>query len=370
MDRLSREMLAEMPNRKLNLSWEEFKSLRPSEKAEYLQDRKGRIQRLVYTQQINRQLFEQLVALAEYVRETSSDVEGSRYLKTLLANRSCGLYFPQCSTRTFTSFSLAAQSLGMMIQEIRDKELSAMYKGESELDTLLTLANLADVIILRHMSVELTDMFTYELLCRGLDTLVINGGSGSDQHPTQALLELYTLVSHLDMMSKDRTFVVAMVGDLKRSRTARSLSYLLALYPNVAQVFVAPDELQMTEDILDYLDEHSVGYYSTDSLDSILEKADALYIMRIQDEYSATSEELRQKYGEYALTVEKVKRTKPEACIIHPLPRRQEIPVEVDYDARAKYWEAVSRGKHLRVGLLLHMFGLDDIEKLKAKAYP
>jgi aspartate carbamoyltransferase catalytic subunit len=162
---------------------------------------------------------------------------------------------------------------------------------------------------------------------------------------------------------------VAFVGDLSRSRTARSLSYLLALYPQVKQIFVAPPELQMGKDLLEFLSEKEICYNLTDSLPKAIEIADAFYMMRIQDEYSETSDELRVVYANYHLTLDKVQAMKPHACIIHPLPRRAEIPVEIDDDPRAKYWEAVLRGKHVRMALLLHMFGRDDINKLAARLY-
>jgi aspartate carbamoyltransferase catalytic subunit len=349
----------------MNLRWDEFRKLSPKEMAPHLTfGRDGRIQRLVYAQQLTRPIIEDLISLAEFIR--TSDQSQRQYMRRILAARSCVLYFPQCSTRTFTSFSLAAQSLGMMVEEIRDPELSAMYKGESEIDTLLTLATLSDLVVLRQMDSKLTDQFVYELLKRQLPTCIVNGGSGSDQHPTQALLELYTLNSHLDFLTNDRPISVAFVGDLSRSRTARSLSYLLALYPQVKHTFVAPKELQMGSDLLGYLQERSIEFTLTDSLDETIPTADAFYMMRIQDEYSTTSEEVRENYNHYHLTVKNVNAMKTSACIIHPLPRRAEIPVEIDDNPRAKYWEAVRRGKYIRIALLLHMFDCADLEKLRA----
>lgn len=98
-------------------------------------------------------------------------------------------------------------------------------------------------------------------------------------------------------------------------------------------------------------------------------RVDAIYMMRIQDEYGHTSEETRKRYDDYKLTTDRVKKMKQDACILHPLPRRAELPIEVDSDPRAMYWEAVNRGKFARIALLLHMFGKDDIEKIRAHAY-
>ena len=351
------------------LSRETFNAMRPSEVAPHLQGAGGEIQRLIYTQQFDRDALECLIRLAEFIRNQWNDVEQMKYMRQLLSHRSCILYFPQCSTRTFTSFSVAVQTLGMVTEEIRDPELSSMYKGESELDTLLTLATLSDLMILRQMDGNLARQFAYELIVRGMDTRVINGGSGADAHPTQALLEMYTLSAYMDLQQVDRQYTVALVGDLKRSRTARSLSYLLALYPQIKQVFVAPDELQMEDDIADYLDESKVSYSRTDNLDEVVPVSDAFYMMRIQDEYSMTSEQVRTKYEEFHLSMDRVSRMRRDALILHPLPRRREIPIEIDDDPRARYWEAVLRGKYIRIALVLHMFGHDDIERLAGREY-
>ncbi|NNF44288.1 MAG: aspartate carbamoyltransferase [Phycisphaerales bacterium] len=351
-----------------DLNWSDFSALSPREKSGYLLTREGNLQCLIYSQQFDRPLLDHLCGLAEYAREAGeSDLA---YLKTLLATRSGALYFTQPSTRTFTSFSLAARALGMMCEEIRDPEMSSVYKGESEIDTLLTLAELADAVIMRQGDHSLINRFAFEVMHRGYDTRILNGGSGSEQHPTQALLELYTLVSHFDLVNtKGGSFSVGIVGDLKRSRTARSLSYLLALYPRIRQIFVAPEELQMGDDLTEYLDETGIAYERTDAMDDTLPMLDAVYMMRMQDEYGTTSEETRRKYDDFRLTTERVARLKPDACILHPLPRRAELPIEVDADPRARYWEAVNRGKFVRIALLLHMFGKDDLEKIRARAY-
>ena len=352
------------------IAWPDFETLSPKQKADYLKDEENRLQAVIYSQQFDRELLDHLIQLAELIRSSRYNEQLRAYIRTLLSTKSCALYFTQPSTRTFTSFSLAAQTVGMINEEIRDSEMSSLYKGESELDTLLTLAELADVIIMRQGSHSLIEQFAYEIIRRGLPTRIVNGGSGSEQHPTQALLELYTLVSHLDLHNVEGgQFDVAIVGDLKRSRTARSLSYLLALYPRIRQTFVAPDELQMGDDLTEYLDEQSIAWRKTSEMDEVLPTTDAVYMMRIQDEYGETSEATRKKYAEYRITTDRVEKMKPDACILHPLPRRTELPIEIDEDPRAFYWEAVNRGKFIRIALLLHMFGKDDIEKLQARAY-
>ncbi|MCP3906246.1 MAG: aspartate carbamoyltransferase [Planctomycetes bacterium] len=350
-----------------NLTWPEFDAMSPREKGAYLAP-DGRLQALLYSQQFDRELLDHLFELAELVREGDDSIR--RYVKTLLATKSGALYFTQPSTRTFTSFSLAARATGMMCEEIRDAEMSSVYKGESEIDTLLTLAELSDAIIMRQGDHSLIDRFAFEVVHRGYSTRILNGGSGSEQHPTQALLELYTLVSHFDLANVEGgSFSVAIVGDLKRSRTARSLSYLLALYPRIRQVFLAPEELQMGDDLTDYLDETSIRWERTDDMDGQLPTLDAIYMMRMQDEYGTTSEETRRRYDDFRLTTDRAAAMKSDACILHPLPRRSELPIELDADPRAMYWEAVNRGKFVRIALLLHMFGRDDVARIRDRSY-
>jgi aspartate carbamoyltransferase catalytic subunit len=349
------------------LTWDEFHAMSPREKGAYLVTSRGHLQALLYSQQFTRPLLDHLCTVAELIRSRQNDERFGAALKTLLASRSAALYFTQPSTRTFVSFSLAARATGMMCEEIRDPELSSLYKGESELDTLLTLAELADAIIMRQGDRSVIERFAFEVARRGLATRIVNGGSGSDQHPTQALLELYTLVSHFDLVNgAGGSFTVGIVGDLKRSRTARSLSYLLALYPRIRQVFIAPDELQMADDLTVYLEENRIAYERADTIDAWLPSLDAVYMMRIQDEYGQTSEETRQRYDDFRLTTARVERMKAHACILHPLPRRTELPVEIDADPRARYWEAVNRGKYVRIALLLHMFEKDDLDAIAA----
>jgi aspartate carbamoyltransferase catalytic subunit len=350
-------------------TWAEFEALSPKEKGRRLLQENGDLNTLIFSQQFTRPLLDHLVELADFIRSAHYNDQLRRYVRTLLMAKSCALYFTQPSTRTFLSFSLAAQSVGMINEEIRDPEMSSLYKGESEIDTLLTLAELADCVVMRQGDHSVIERFAYETSVRGYGTHIINGGSGSEQHPTQALLELYTIVSHFDLNKNDEPFSIAIVGDLKRSRTARSLSYLLALYPHIRQIFIAPDELQMGDDLTEYLDEKSIGWERSGDLDEWLPKLDTLYMMRMQDEYGDTSEETYKRYDDFRMTTERLDTLKKSAMILHPLPRRQELPIEIDTDPRAMYWEAVNRGKFARIALILHMFGKDDIEKIQAHAY-
>lgn len=350
-------------------TWPEYQSLKEKEKGSFLLDDSGVINSFLYSQQVSTELLDKLFSVTQHLQQFWHTKELRKYLSTLLVNKNCSLYFTQCSTRTFTSFSFAAKALGMSVEEVRDPELSALYKGESELDTVLVLASLSDLLVMRTMDGKVIERASYEFAKRGIKTKIINAGSGPDQHPTQALLELFTILSSLDIFSSENQYKVAFIGDLKRSRTVRSLSYLLALYPHIEHVFIAPDELQIGDDLTNYLDEKNIKYFKSSSLESQLLNCDVFYMMRMQDEYSETSEELRNMYKKYFLTTEMVDRMKDSACIIHPLPRRSELPIEIDCDRRAKYWKAVKNGLLVRVALILYMFGYDDVNKLKAMTY-
>jgi aspartate carbamoyltransferase catalytic subunit len=181
------------------------------------------------------------------------------------------------------------------------------------------------------------------------DIPVINAGDGAGQHPTQALLDLYTIQDNFQGISGLK---IAMVGDLKYGRTVRSLSYLLAKYDDVRISFVSPPVCSMEEDIKEYLDKHQVGWEAQEELEQVLPNADCVYMTRIQKERFVNPEEYKNAVGKYILTYEKVQMMKPEAIIMHPLPRVNEIPKEVDGDPRARYFEQAQNGLYIRMALL------------------
>ena len=193
---------------------------------------------LIKTQQLTIDDIERIFYLTQWFidrKQHSKDLT-----KSFVGNLSCSLYFTQPSTRTFTSFSFAAQALGMNVEEIRDEDMSSLYKGESELDTLKTLAKLSDLVVLRQKNQSLAQEFMEQ--CGDL-TRIINAGSGADQHPTQALLDLYMIDKYFDVVNHKNEISVMMVGDMQRSRTARSLSYLLSKFQHVRQIFVSPKRI-------------------------------------------------------------------------------------------------------------------------------
>jgi aspartate carbamoyltransferase catalytic subunit len=199
---------------------------------------------------------------------------------------------------------------------------------------------------------------------------VINGGSGNDQHPTQALLDIYTLFRCFAGPRGPRSEprytknlfagkTIAFVGDLKRGRTVRSLTYLLCRYPGVRLVFVSPPELQIGEDILEYISRHRIEYEISDDLRANIGDLDAVYMTRLQDEWDVDGESKSIDYDRYSLTYDMARDFKPDLAILHPLPRRHEVDQRLDALPQAKYWAQVRNGMWMRAALFASVFNVD-----------
>ncbi len=306
-----------------------------------------------------RRLLDELCALATRVRSIAKTPEGARFLQNLAPNRRAMLYFTQPSTRTFLSFNNACHILGMRTSEIRDPSTSSEVKGESFEDAIRTFSSYVDVIIMRsrHPGRAALAADLMDSIARPIP--VINGGSGSDQHPTQALLDIYTL---------DRSFaetggidgkVIGMMGDLKRGRTVRSLSVLMRNYRDVRLVFIAPGQFAMEEDIKSFLAAHDIPFVETGDLPGALPELDALYVTRMQSEWDRDGESTQVDTARFSLGVEEMKRLKPDGIVMHPLPRGPEIDPAVDADPRAMYWRQERNGMWMRVAVLLKIFKLE-----------
>jgi len=319
--------------------------------------RDGRIYDCLFSQQFDRNLLDRLIRLANHMRAITKVREGDDFLQSLLAHRRAMLYFSQPSTRTFLSFMSACHILGIKVLEIRDLKTSSQIKGESFEDTMLTFASYVDLIIMRHHVAGLAEKAAWTLNRAHRPVPVVNAGSGADQHPTQALLDIYTLQRYLPGGIDGKHIV--MVGDLKRGRTVRSLSYLMKNFSDVRLTFAAPEAFRMEPDILEFLDRHMIHYRQTEEFHSILPDADAVYMTRIQDEHDTSGESKKVDYSPFYLKGEHLKTMKPHALIMHPLPRREEIATEIDGDPRAVYWRQERNGMWMRTALLAFVFGLE-----------
>jgi aspartate carbamoyltransferase catalytic subunit len=189
---------------------------------------------------------------------------------------------------------------------------------------------------------------------------VLNAGSGADQHPTQALLDIYTLARSFEKIGGIDGKHIAFVGDLARGRTVRSLSWLLTLYKDMTLYFVAPEQLQISQDILDLLDEAGTKYVVTRDFASVMPIADAIYMTRIQDEWDQEGESSTIDTTDYSIGAEHMDIIKDTAAILHPLPRRSEISTDIDNDPRAIFWRQMRNGMWIRAALILTTFGRQD----------
>jgi aspartate carbamoyltransferase catalytic subunit len=191
---------------------------------------------------------------------------------------------------------------------------------------------------------------------------VINGGSGSDQHPTQALLDVFTLQQSFEYQGGLDGKTILMCGDLKRGRTVRSLSYLMKNFRDMKLIYASPAAFQMKEDVCSFLERHHIPYFvETHGLENVLGEADAIYMTRIQDEHDATpGESGKTDVTKFRLTLANMAKVKPNAVIMHPFPRRDEIDVAIDPDPRAMYWRQERNGMWSRAALIAYLFRVDQ----------
>ena len=318
----------------------------------------GRLKHVMLSHQFSIQLLEELFDIADHVKEMTRKPNGIEFLKSLLCHKKAMLYFTQPSTRTFLSFLTACQMVGMDTGEVRDPSLSSEYKGESQEDGVRVFSSYFDMIIMRDPKPGFCEYMAYLLDNTGRSVPIMNGGSGKDQHPTQALLDLYTMHRSFQEYGGIRKKRYAFVGDLLRGRAVRSSVMLLSQYKEVEMDFIAPSSFQIATDLEEYLLSQCVKINKTDNLESVISKIDCIYMTRIQDEYDLSGESNLIDYSQYSLTPDNVNRMKKDSIILHPLPRRHEISPEVDADPRAMYWRQLRNGVYIRAALLLYVFNV------------
>jgi len=309
-------------------------------------------------EQFDREMLDELYEVTNKLRRISRTKQGADYLRTLLSHKRAMLYFTQPSTRTFLSFLNACQILGMQTSEIRDPSTSSEMKGETVEDAIRTFSSYVDLIVMRSPEAGLAARIAELLDETPRRVPIINGGSGKDEHPTQALLDVYTLRRSFEDKGGIEGLKIAMVGDVLRGRTVRSLSKLMKHFDGVEIYFVAPRELWIADDLRRYLRENGVKFYETTNFEEVMPIVDAIYMTRIQDEYDEKGESKSIDYSMYHLKFEHLKLLKPNAIIMHPLPRRAEIDVRIDSDPRAKYWRQERNGMWTRVALIAKIFGI------------
>lgn len=282
-------------------------------------------------------------------------IKSNRQKTNALSGRIMSTLFYEPSTRTRLSFESAMLRLGgNVISTENAAEFSSAAKGETLEDTIRVVNCFADLIVLRHFTEGAS-----EIASKYSRVPIINAGDGKGEHPTQALLDLYTIISKF----KSLNITIAMVGDLANGRTIHSLSYLLSLYPNVRLIFVSPASLSIPADLKAHLSKSKTNFEETENLDKALQEADAIYQTRIQKERfmglgskKGGEREYHQYFGRYIIDKKTLNKIKPDAIIMHPLPRVNEITQDVDIDPRAFYFTQVQNGIYVRMALLTYVF--------------
>jgi aspartate carbamoyltransferase catalytic subunit len=349
-----------MTMRLSSISWDDFQARDLAGKAACVNGEE-RMFHCLMAQQFSRASLDAMGTLATQIRFIAKNRGGQEFLHNLLPYKRAMLYFTQPSTRTFLSFCAACQILGVRIGEVRDTATSSEFKGESQEDSVRTFSSFFDLIVMRTKEQGLAERMAWVLSNTDRPVPIINAGSGRDQHPTQALLDIYTLQRSFEQRGGIDGKTVVFVGDLSRGRTVRSLSFLLTNYRDVKQCFVAPSPFQIGRDILDLLDRTGVKYELSEDFDGMIRAADAVYMTRVQDEWDAEKgESARVDVSRYSFTAAHLGILKPDAVVMHPFPRRSEISTDVDTDPRAVYWRQMRNGMWIRTALIASIFGCDD----------
>jgi aspartate carbamoyltransferase catalytic subunit len=300
------------------------------------------LQHVIESQQFDRELIDVVFRVADEMRE---DMTGRGALRYSLTGKIMASLFYEPSTRTRFSFECAMKRLGgSVITTENAMEFSSASKGESLYDTTRIMNGYADIIVMRH-----NEAGSAEKAAQVSEIPIINAGDGAGQHPTQALLDLFTIK---DCFKGIEGLNIAMVGDLKYGRTVRSLSYLLTKFDDIKLYFISPTVCRMEKDIKEYLDKYRIPWVEVVDFEKVLPEVDCVYMTRVQKERFNVHEDYLEAAGKYILTPENVQKMKETAIIMHPLPRVDEIPQAVDDDSRAKYFEQAQNGLYIRMALL------------------
>ncbi|RPI92179.1 MAG: aspartate carbamoyltransferase [Chloroflexi bacterium] len=301
---------------------------------------------IISVKQFTRSDLEYVFGVAHEMRGMVARVGTFDLLKgKILAN-----LFYEPSTRTSSSFTAAMERLGGSVIPINEVRYSSVSKGESLPDTIRTLECYADVIVLRH-----SETGSAAIAAKAASKPVINAGDGTGEHPTQALLDTFTIFEELGAGQVDG-MTVTMLGDLKYGRTVHSLARLLSLF-NVKINYVSPEILRLPKEVLDEVNEKGISQAEFNSLEEVLPETDVLYVTRVQKERFEDPADYEKVKGAYVIDPEIMKTAKKEMIVMHPLPRVGEISVDFDDDPRAAYFRQMEYGLYVRMALLAMVLG-------------
>ena len=265
--------------------------------------------------------------------------------------------FFEPSTRTRLSFESAMLSLGGSVLGFSSASNTSASKGESVSDTISVVSSYCDIIAMRHPKEGAPLVAT-----RKSTVPLINAGDGGHNHPTQTLTDLLTIYREKGRLDN---LTIGFCGDLKFGRTVHSLTKAMSRYKNIKFVFIAPSELKIPEYLKhDLLDAKNLDYKEVETIEEVIEELDILYMTRVQKERFFNEQDYIRLKDTYILDLKKLEKSKSDLIIMHPLPRVNEIAIEVDDDPRAKYFDQVQNGRFMRMALILKMLGLEnEVEK-------
>jgi len=299
---------------------------------------------IISVKQFNRADLEYIFGVAHEMRGMVERVGTFDLLKgKILAN-----LFYEPSTRTSSSFTASMERLGGSVIPINEVKYSSVTKGETLTDTVRTLECYADVIVLRH-----PETGSAAIAAKAARKPVINAGDGIGEHPTQALLDAFTIKEELGRFDN---LTVTMLGDLKYGRTVHSLARLLSLF-NVKLNYVSPEILKMPKEVMDEVNEKGISQNEFSSLEKVLPETDVLYVTRVQKERFENADDYEKVKGAYVIDPEIMKAAKKDMIVMHPLPRVTEISMDFDDDPRAAYFRQMEYGLYVRMALLAMVLG-------------
>lgn len=270
----------------------------------------------------------------------------NKYRKKCEGKKLATLFF-EPSTRTRLSFESAMYELGGNVLSMSDASSSSVTKGESIADTAKVISCYADIIAMRHPK-EGAPL----IAAQNATIPVINAGDGSHHHPTQTLADLLTIKNEVGRFND---ITIGLCGDLKYGRTVHSLVAAMTRYKRVKFILISPEELRVPDYVIDFIKKGGHEYIETKNLEEVIGKLDILYMTRVQKERFENENDYERLKDTYILTPEKLKNAKESLCIMHPLPRVNEISIDVDKDKRACYFKQVLNGKYMRMALILKL---------------
>jgi aspartate carbamoyltransferase len=272
-----------------------------------------------------------------------------KYIDICKGKKLATLFF-EPSTRTRLSFEAAMLELGGSVLGFSEASSSSASKGESVSDTIRTVGCYADIIAMRHPKEGAPIV-----AARRTTVPIINGGDGGHHHPTQTLTDLLTITREKGRLNN---LTVGLCGDLKFGRTVHSLIEAMLRYENVKFVLIAPPELRVPQYIIDMLEKAGAAYKQVETMEAVMPELDILYMTRVQRERFFNEEDYIRLKDTYILNMDKLANAKKDMAILHPLPRVNEISVEVDDDPRAAYFRQALCGKYIRMALILNLLNI------------